>query len=76
MRNLVSDLRNGIRTLVRNPGFSATAVLLLALGLSLASCQLIRTAITAGTSRVAHGPLCLHAVANTPAGLMEFVSLV
>jgi len=34
---------------------------------------LIRTAITAGTSRVAHGPLCLHAVANTPAGLMEFV---
>ena len=42
-------------------------------GRSLASCQLIRTAITAGTSRVAHGPLCLHAVANTPAGLMEFV---
>ena len=42
-------------------------------GLSLASCQLIRTAITAGTSRVAYGPLCLHAVANTPAGLMEFV---
>jgi hypothetical protein len=28
---------------------------------------------TAGTSRVAHGPLCLHAVANTPAGLMELV---
>src|SRR5712664_775883 len=26
-------------------------------GLSLASCQLIHTAITAGTSRVAHGPL-------------------
>jgi hypothetical protein len=26
---------------------------------------LIHTAITAGTSRVAHGPLCLHAVANT-----------
>jgi hypothetical protein len=25
------------------------------------------------TSRVAYGPLCLHAVANTPAGLMEFV---
>ena len=42
-------------------------------GLSLASCQLIQTAITVGTSRVAHGPLCLHAVANTPAGLMEFV---
>src|SRR6202022_3913198 len=42
-------------------------------GLSLASCQLIHTAITAGTSRVAYGPLCLHAVANTPAGLMELV---
>jgi hypothetical protein len=42
-------------------------------GLSLTSCQLIHTAITAGTSRVAHDPLCLHAVANTPAGLMEFV---
>src|SRR6202521_1303824 len=41
--------------------------------LSLTSCQLIHTAITAGTSRVAHGPLCLHAVANTPAGLMELV---
>ena len=41
-------------------------------GPSLASCQLIHTAITAGTSRVAYGPLCLHAVANTPAGLMEF----
>jgi hypothetical protein len=40
-------------------------------GLSLASCQLIRAAITAGTSRVAYGPLCLHAVAITPAGLME-----
>src|SRR5258705_7452205 len=37
------------------------------------SCQLIHTAITAGTSRVAHDPLCLHAVANTPAGLMEFI---
>jgi len=42
-------------------------------GRSLTSCQLIHTAITAGTSRVAPGPLCLHAVANTPAGLMEFV---
>jgi hypothetical protein len=30
-------------------------------------------AITAGASRVAYGPLCLHAVANTPAGLMEFI---
>jgi len=42
-------------------------------GRSLTSCQLIHTAITAGTSRVAYGPLGLHAVANTPAGLMEFV---
>src|SRR5271156_3618110 len=42
-------------------------------GLPLASCQLIHTAITAGTSRVAYGPLCLHAVANTPAGRMELV---
>ena len=42
-------------------------------GRSLTSCQLIRTAITAGTSRVAYGPLCLHAVANTPAGRMEFI---
>jgi hypothetical protein len=42
-------------------------------GRSLTSCQLIRTAITAGTSRVANGPLCLHAVANTPAGRMEFI---
>jgi hypothetical protein len=42
-------------------------------GRSLASCQLIHTAITTGTSRVAYGPLCLHAVANTPTGLMEFV---
>jgi hypothetical protein len=42
-------------------------------GLSLTSCQLIHTAITAGTSRVAHGPHCVHAVANTPAGLMELV---
>jgi putative ABC transport system permease protein len=33
IRNLVSDLRSGIRTLVRNPGFSAAAVLLLALGI-------------------------------------------
>jgi len=42
-------------------------------GRSLTSCQLIRTAITAGTSRVAYGPLCLHAVAITPAGRMELV---
>ena len=45
-------------------------------GRSLASCRLIRTAITAGTSRVAYGPQCLHAVANTPAGLMETCSLL
>jgi hypothetical protein len=45
-------------------------------GRSLTSRQLIRTTITAGTSRVAYGPLCLHAVANTPAGRMEFCSLV
>jgi hypothetical protein len=32
--------------------------------------------ITAGTSRVAHGPLCLHAIANTPAGLIETCSLM
>ncbi len=42
-------------------------------GLALASCQLILTAITAGASRVASGPSCLHAVASTPAGLMELV---
>src|SRR4029077_15329971 len=42
-------------------------------GRSLASCQLIQTAITAGTSRVAHSPHCLHAAANTPAGLLELV---
>src|ERR1700747_3087391 len=42
-------------------------------GLSLASCQLIHTAITAGTSRVARGPHCVHAIANTPAGRMELV---
>jgi hypothetical protein len=42
-------------------------------GLSLASCQLISTAITAGASRVASGLLCVHAVAITPAGSMELV---
>jgi hypothetical protein len=45
-------------------------------GPSLTSCQLILAAITAGTSRVAYGPLCRHAVANTPAGLTESCSLV
>src|SRR5438309_3317030 len=40
---------------------------------SLTSCQLIAIAITAGVSRVASGPLCLHAVANTPASLAESV---
>jgi len=33
MRNLFSDLRLGLRILLRNPGFAATAVLLLALGI-------------------------------------------
>src|ERR1700736_2274513 len=42
-------------------------------GLSLASCQLIDTMITAGASRVASGLLCVHAVAITPAGSMELV---
>jgi hypothetical protein len=42
-------------------------------GLALASCQLIPTAITAGASRVASDPLCLHAVATTPAGSMELI---
>src|SRR5712664_2332602 len=40
-------------------------------GLSLASCPLIPTATTAGASRVATDPLCLHAVATTPAGPMD-----
>ncbi len=40
-------------------------------GLALASCQLIPTAISAGASRVASDPLCLLAVATTPAGPME-----
>jgi hypothetical protein len=34
-------------------------------GLSLASCQLIPTAISAGASRVASGLLCVHTVAIT-----------
>jgi hypothetical protein len=42
-------------------------------GLSLASCQLIPTAITVGASRVACGLLCLHALAITPAGSMKLV---
>ena len=42
-------------------------------GLALASCRLIRPAITAGASRVAPDPLCLHAVATTPAGPMELI---
>src|SRR5206468_1539250 len=40
-------------------------------GLSLASCQLVRTATTAGASRVALDPLHPHAVATTPTGPME-----
>ena len=42
-------------------------------GLSLASCQLIPTAISAGASRVASGLLCLHAIAITPVGPTELV---
>ena len=42
-------------------------------GLSLASCQLIDTTITAGASRVTSGLLCVHAIAITPAGSMELV---
>src|SRR5207247_9451440 len=45
-------------------------------GLALASCQLILIAITAGASRVASDPLCLHAVATTPAGPMELIRSV
>jgi putative ABC transport system permease protein len=33
MRNFVSDLRQGLRILLRSPGFSATAVFILALGI-------------------------------------------
>jgi putative ABC transport system permease protein len=33
MRDLISDLRLGFRILLRNPGFAATAILLLALGI-------------------------------------------
>src|ERR1035437_8993710 len=42
-------------------------------GLALATCQLTPTAITAGASRVASDPLCLHAVATTPVGSMELI---
>ena len=45
-------------------------------GRALASCQLIPTAITAGASPVAPDPLCLHAVATTPAGSMELIRSV
>jgi hypothetical protein len=41
--------------------------------LSLTSCQLTLTAITARASRVASGLLCVHAVAITPAGSMELI---
>ena len=34
---------------------------------------MIAEAITAGASHVAAGPFCLHAVAITPAGLMELI---
>ena len=40
-------------------------------GLTLARCQLVMTATATRVSRVAAGPLCLHAVALTPAGPME-----
>src|SRR6266581_1852084 len=40
-------------------------------GLTLTRCQLVTTATTARVSRVAAGPLCLHAVTLTPAGLTE-----
>jgi hypothetical protein len=42
-------------------------------GLTLARCQLTPTAVTAGTSRVASDPRCLHADVNTPAGQMKRV---
>ncbi len=45
-------------------------------GLSLASCQLIRIATTAGVSRVASDPHYLHAGATTPAGPRGTGSLV
>jgi len=40
-------------------------------GLTLTRCQLVTTTTTTRVSRVAAGPLCLHAVTLTPAGLME-----
>src|SRR5207249_8125699 len=42
-------------------------------GLTLARCQLVTTATTTRASRVAAGSFCLHAVAITPAGLMELI---
>src|ERR1700731_3232166 len=45
-------------------------------GFSHTNCKLTHTAVTAGTSRVGSGPLCLHAVANTPAERIEPCSLV
>jgi hypothetical protein len=48
--------------------------------LTLASCRLIASAITAGASRVAPDPLCLHVVATTPAArgneIAHYCSLV
>src|SRR5262249_56517785 len=42
-------------------------------GLSLTRCRLIASAITARASHFATGQLFLHAVAITPAGLMELI---
>jgi hypothetical protein len=43
-------------------------------GLSLVRFRLIPTAITAGASRVAPGPRCIHAIANTLAELMRLIA--
>src|SRR5260370_17018212 len=42
-------------------------------GLSLTSCPLIHTEITAGTSRFAPDPLFVHAIPNTPPSFFYFV---